>query len=180
MQFIHFRFQPLSLLKIVLNFINKENIPDYDPAECASEVIYPVCNHCGTQFQNYKLLAIHEVQHMDVEIDEKIDNPIPWSEDREDATVRNKWLTYFDENGYGDDDIIIEDPVNADNLLIPVEEKGDASERVLTGEEKIVLDGTQPMVNGVYLGDYTKEERKTFYQTMRIQGVNKKYCELCR
>lgn len=167
------------MLELCLNVINKINLPDYEPDEFIREIIYPKCNYCDEQFQNAKLLAIHEVKHIDCEVGEKIDNPIPWDSSRDDAGIRNKWLNYFDENGYEDEDIVIDDVVNTENLLIPVDDaKGET--RTLTGEEKITLDGTQPMVNGVYLGDYTKEERKTFYQTMRIQGVNKKFCELCR
>lgn len=157
------------------------NIPDYEPEEFVSERIYPQCNYCEEQFQNFKLLALHEYTHIDVEVGEKIDNPIPWPRSREDSMIRNKWLNYFDENGYEDEDIVIENDevVNTENLLIPVDNKTGET-RTLTGNEKIELEGTQPTVNGVYLGDYTKEERKTFYQSMRIQGVNKKFCTLCR
>lgn len=94
------------------------------------------------------------------------------------------WLLLFSHR-YEDDDIVIEDAVDVsnDNLLIPVEDmkEGDeGSSNKLTGEEKIVLVGTQPMVNEIYLGDYSKDERKLLYQSMRIQGVNKKFCPLCR
>ncbi|XP_018564119.1 uncharacterized protein LOC108905633 isoform X2 [Anoplophora glabripennis] len=171
-----YRYQPLSLLQLALNVINKENVPDYEPFDFTKELVYPKCNYCAATFQNLKLLAIHETVHMDVEMGEKIDNPVPWHHSRENAEIRNKWLSYFDENGYEDDDIIID--VVTNDLLIPMDMKEERTG--LTGEEQIVLVGTQPMVNGIYLGDYTKEERKSFYQSMRIQGVNKKFCHLCR
>lgn len=64
--------------------------------------------------------------------------------------------------------------------------------------DEVVLVGMKPMVgpsslqplqqlsnvilqvNGIYLGDYTKEERKAFYQCMRIGGQTKRFCALCR
>lgn len=166
----------MSLLQLALNVINKENVPDYEPYDFIRVVVYPKCNYCPKTFPNLKLLAIHETVHMDVEMGEKIDNPVPWHHSRENADIRNKWLNYFDENGYEDDDIIID--VVSNDLLIPMDMKEEKTGP--TGEEQIVLEGTQPMVNGIYLGDYTKEERKSFYQSMRIQGVNKKFCHLCR
>ncbi|CAH1155264.1 unnamed protein product [Phaedon cochleariae] len=202
------RYQPLTLLMLALNAINVMNVPDYEPDEYTCETIYPECNYCGARFQNYKMLAVHEVGHLDVEMGDKIDNPIPWHSSRDDAEIRNKWLTFFDENGYEDDDIVIDEQVDVDvetvdptasNLLVPVPEmvkpegtSGGASGALggpvpegqtapkLTGEEKIVLAGTQPTVNGFYLGDYAKDDRKLLYQSMRIAGVNKKFCTLCR
>ncbi|XP_057671512.1 uncharacterized protein LOC130903436 isoform X1 [Diorhabda carinulata] len=176
-----YRYQPLSLFQLVLNSINKTNIPDYDPEEYFQETIFPQCGYCEQQFRNLKVLSIHEQKHIDVEIGEKIDNPLPWPEDRDDSDVRNKWLNYFDENGYEDDDIVIDDVVDAESLLIPIDEKDrDPNGMKLTGDEKITLVGTQPMVNDVYLGDYSKDDRKLLYQSMRIGGVNKKFCPLCR
>ncbi|KAJ8954074.1 hypothetical protein NQ318_004379 [Aromia moschata] len=173
-----YRYQPLSLLQLALNVINKENVPDYEPDDFIKQVVYPKCNYCSRTFRNLKVLAIHEARHMDVEAGEKIDNPVPWHYSRDDADIRNKWLSYFDENGYEDEDIII-DAVHApaNDLLIPMDVK-EEMQKPPTGDEQIVLVGTQPMVNGIYLGDYTKEERKSFYQSMRIQGVNKKFCHL--
>ncbi|KAJ8924959.1 hypothetical protein NQ315_001124 [Exocentrus adspersus] len=170
-----YRYQPLSLLQLTLNVINKQNVPDYEPYDFIRDVIYPTCNYCERTFQNMKLLALHETTHMDVEMGEKIDHPVPWHSSRDDADIRNKWLSYFDENGYEDEHIVVD--VVGNDLLIP---KDNEDRPALTGEEEIVLVGTQPMVNGIYLGDYTKEERKSFYQSMRIQGVNKKFCHLCR
>ncbi|XP_074032895.1 uncharacterized protein isoform X2 [Leptinotarsa decemlineata] len=185
-----FRYQPLSLLQLTLNVINKTNVPGYEPDEFTLETIWPNCNYCGVQYPNLKVLAIHEASHIDIEMGEKIDNPIPWHSSREYAEVRNKWLNYFDENGYEDEDIVIDDIVSTDNLedtgdglLIPVDDKEGGTPAVLkqlTGDEQIVLDGTQPMVNNVYLGDYSKDDRKLLYQSMRVQGVNKKFCPLCR
>ncbi|KAG5887935.1 hypothetical protein JTB14_003030 [Gonioctena quinquepunctata] len=178
-----YRYEPLSLLQLALNVINKLNIPDYEPEEFFIETIWPKCSYCGLQFQNLKILAIHEASHIDVEMGEKIDNPVPWHRSREFAEVRNKWLNYFDENGYEDEDIVIEDVVSTDNLLIPVDDKEGGTPAVLkqlTGDEKIELVGTNPMVNNVYLGDYSKDDRKLLYQSMRVQGVNKKFCPLCR
>ncbi|CAG9864756.1 unnamed protein product [Phyllotreta striolata] len=178
------RYQPFSLLQLALNVINVAIVQDYQPDDFLLQTVTPECRRCNRKFRNLKVLSIHEKLHMEVEAGEKIDNPLPWHDSRENADVRNKWLNYFDENGYEDDDIIIDDVVSTsvcnDNLLIPLEECKTDSSGKLTGEEKLVLVGTQPMVNGVYLGDYSKDERKLLYQTMRIQGVNKKFCPLCR
>lgn len=122
------------------------------------------------------MLALHEPAHLEIDVGEKIDHPAPWPPHKDGAEVRNKWLSYFDENGYADEDIVIDEVVHSD-LLVPVEEE---EKKKTTGDEEVVLVGTLPMVNGIYLGDYTKEERKSFYQSMRIQGVNKKFCQLCR
>ncbi|XP_050501254.1 uncharacterized protein LOC126881193 isoform X2 [Diabrotica virgifera virgifera] len=173
------RYYPMSLLRLALDVINKTNVPDYEPYDFYRETIVPQCKHCHQQFRNCKVLSIHEQKHIDIEVGEKIDNPIPWPESREDAEVRNKWLNYFDENGYEEDDIVMD--VMDSDLLIPIEEKNrDSSGMKLTGDEKITLVGTQPMVNEVYLGDFSKDDRKLLYQSMRIQGVNKKFCPLCR
>nr|CAH7747198.1 unnamed protein product [Callosobruchus chinensis] len=217
-----FRFHPLSLLSLALNVINKRIDPEYEPEEYLIEQVSPKCKYCGKPFLNLKLLALHEQQHIDVEVGEKIDNPVPWDDSREDAEVRNKWLNHFDENGYADEDIFTDDPLNADiDDMVETEPECVLTETAETGQEaepeneadadaeadaeaeadteepekplmsvsdshkteaedKIILKDQQPMVNGTYLGDYSKEERKKFYQTMRIQGVNKKFCHLCR
>lgn len=49
-----------------------------------------------------------------------------------------------------------------------------------TKKDEVVLVNMKPVVNGVYLGDYSKEERKVFYQCMRIGGQTKRFCPLCR
>ncbi|XP_060535273.1 uncharacterized protein LOC132707430 [Cylas formicarius] len=174
-------YEPLSLLQIALNCINVQNVPDYVPEHYTERSSATKCNVCGRTFQNVKLLSLHEPCHIDVEIEEKIDNPTPWPDTHPDAPIRNKWLTYFDENGYEEDDMVVEEteeaPIVEDaNLLAPKSNPTWDG----TKPDQIVLVDMKPMVNGVYLGDYTKEERKAFYQCMRVGGQTKRFCTLCR
>nr|CAI5824761.1 unnamed protein product [Callosobruchus analis] len=186
-----FRFHPLSLLSLALNVINKRIDPEYEPEEYLIEQVNPKCKYCDKPFLNLKLLALHEQQHIDVEVGEKIDDPLPWDESREDAemleTEPECVLTETAETGQeaepeidaeADADVDAEPEAEAEDPLKPLMSVSDSHKT--EAEDKIILKDQQPMVNGTYLGDYSKEERKKFYQTMRIQGVNKKFCHLCR
>ncbi|CAH2008390.1 unnamed protein product [Acanthoscelides obtectus] len=182
-----FRFHPLSLLNLALNVINKQIDPEYEPEEYLIEQVNPKCKYCGKPFLNLKLLAVHEQQHIDVEVGEKIDNPVPWDESREDAEVIEAEpecvLTETAEQegeaeNEADGEADAEGESANDQPEKPLMTVTDSHRTEV--EDKIILKDQQPMVNGMYLGDYSKEERKQFYQTMRIQGVNKKFCHLCR
>ncbi|XP_076271977.1 uncharacterized protein LOC143203630 isoform X1 [Rhynchophorus ferrugineus] len=175
-----YTYEPLSLLRISLNAINAQNVEEYYALPYVKKSAACKCNTCGEGFKNMKLLALHEFHHMDVDMEEKIDNPLPWPEDHPYANVRNKWLTYFDENGYDEDDIVIDNSLNMNreetSLLVEKSEKT----MDVSNKDEVVLVNMKPMVNGIYLGDYTKEERKMFYQCMRIGGQTKRFCPLCR
>lgn len=61
-------YNPVSIQKLCLNVINKQNIPEYEPEHQTVELVEPVCNYCGSKFRNSKLLALHEVTHLNVEL----------------------------------------------------------------------------------------------------------------
>ncbi|XP_050300768.1 uncharacterized protein LOC126739235 isoform X2 [Anthonomus grandis grandis] len=169
-----FTFEPLTLLEAALNTINAQNVPDFQPQHFKTQSTVCFCKMCGEEFKNAKLLALHEPTHMDVDMEEKIDNPQQWPKNHQFAKIRNKWLTRFDETFDEYDDIDVED--KEDELLVEDTEKTMA----MSKKDEVVLVDMKPMVNGVYLGDYTKEERKAFYQCMRIGGQTKRFCPLCR
>lgn len=85
-------------MEIVLNCINKQNMPDFEAQPYKIQSTKCRCKTCGEEFQNVKILALHEPEHMEVEFEEKIDNPEPWPGNRPYAKIRNKWLTFFDES----------------------------------------------------------------------------------
>ncbi|XP_066250506.1 uncharacterized protein [Euwallacea similis] len=184
-----FSYEPLTLQNIVLYWINKQNIPEFEGTTFEKKSTVCRCKTCNEVFQNVNLLALHEPSHMEVDMEEKIDNPLPWSNNRLHSKIRNKWLTFFDENGSepdedeedeeeDDEDNEEEDPkVSGDSALL-VEDTEKTME--VSKKDEIVLVNMKPMVNGIYLGDYTKEERKAFYQCMRIGGQTKRFCPLCR
>lgn len=105
LSYIHFNtvhkssYEPLSLMEAVLNFINKQNMPDFEAQPYKKQSTKCQCKICGEEFQNVKILALHEPHHMEVEFEERIDNPEPWPGNRPYAKIRNKWLTFFDESG---------------------------------------------------------------------------------
>ncbi|KAK9881406.1 hypothetical protein WA026_016296 [Henosepilachna vigintioctopunctata] len=185
-----YRYNPLSLLQLCLNVINKENIPEHEPDDFYEELVEPKCSYCGKTYRNSKLLALHEVTHMSIELGEKVDNPIPWHESRDDAHIRNKWLTSEDdiveEESYMENEtmeseaIEIEPEEEEESLLIPVgsAEQRDGQNYEVTREVNLI-DG-KPYVDGLPLSDYPKEERRAFYHSMRIGKVNKRFCALCR
>ncbi|KAL1516654.1 hypothetical protein ABEB36_000537 [Hypothenemus hampei] len=177
-----FTYEPLSLLQATLNCINTQNVPEYEALPYNKVSTACRCKICDQDFQNIKLLALHETDHINVEMDKRIDNPKPWPDDHPHAEVRNKWLTLFDETVCEEDTI---DDIDDNNEHSIVDESKDVElllDRSVTVSKKdeIVLVNMKPMVNGIYLGDYTKEERKAFYQCMRIGGQTKRFCPLCR
>ncbi|XP_019761887.1 uncharacterized protein LOC109538897 [Dendroctonus ponderosae] len=177
-----FTFEPLSLMELTVAYFNERNVPNYEAIYCKRIPSHPTCKICHIIFKNSKLLAVHETTHMEVDIDERIDQPKPWPNEHPFAKIRNKWLTNFDEVVYDADE---EAETNQETVVraeedatLLVEDTGktlDASKN-----DEVVLVGMKPMVNGIYLGDYTKEERKAFYQCMRIGGQTKRFCALCR
>ncbi|XP_044756258.1 uncharacterized protein LOC123314898 [Coccinella septempunctata] len=182
-------YNSISLLKLCLNVINKENIPEYEAEHQTAELIEPTCNYCGQDFRNRKLLALHEVEHLNVELGEKVDIPSLWHESRDDADIRNKWLTSEDdlieeenymENETMGDVVEMEEEEEEESLLIPVgsSEQRDGQNYEET-REVTLIDG-KPFVDGLPLSDYAKEERRAFYHSMRVGGVNKRFCPLCR
>jgi hypothetical protein len=178
---VEHRYYPLSLMNLALNVVNKNIVSNHEPDEFYEKVFEPQCTYCGQKFQNSKLLALHEVEHINIELGEKVDNPIPWHESRDDAHIRNKWLNSYDEVECEDDngdfmECEVETAVG-ESLLIPVGTEV-PQEHKTAGDILLVL--AKPVVNGIALSDYSKEERKAFYKSMKIGGVNKKFCSLCR
>ncbi|XP_044270521.1 uncharacterized protein LOC123015107 [Tribolium madens] len=175
------RYFPLSLMSLALNVINKRIVPDHQPNEFYEKLVEPQCTYCNLKFKNSKLLALHEVEHINIELGEKVDNPIPWHESRDDSHVRNKWLSSYDEVECEEDPgdfMEVDTPSAGESLLIPVGTEITQEEEQITSDIVLVL--AKPTVNGIGLAEYSKEERKTFYKSMKIGGVNKKFCPLCR
>ncbi|KAL3285272.1 hypothetical protein HHI36_019382 [Cryptolaemus montrouzieri] len=184
-----YRYNPFSLLQLCLNVINKENIPEYEPDDFTELLVEPECSYCAKKYKNSKLLALHEITHMSIELGEKVDNPTLWHESRDDSYVRNKWLTSEDdfaeeeneaENETLENDAMEMEPEEEESLLIHVgsAEQRDGQNYEVTREVSL-MDG-KPYVDGLPLSDYPKEERRAFYHSMRIGGVNKRFCALCR
>lgn len=195
LEFQH-RYNPLSLLQLVLNAINIKNVPDYTPIHYTEQLVQSVCKSCDQTFQNEKLLSLHELQHLRVSLGEKIDNPNPWPPSMPDAHIRNKWLVYFDEHGFDENDIVI-DQSPEQSLLIPIAEMDDVhsmddrynstfdsnefdNSDLLAKIEHVALIDKKPMIFGRPLTEFPKDERKLFYHTLRMGKVNKKFCQLCR
>ncbi|XP_063931087.1 uncharacterized protein LOC135143150 isoform X2 [Zophobas morio] len=109
------------------------------------------------------------------------------AEFRDDAHIRNKWLNSYDEVEEEEEEEDADadadftecevDQSRNDSLLIPVGTEAPQEQKV-AGE--IILVKAKPVVNGLALAEYSKEERKAFYKSMKIGGVNKKFCSLCR
>ncbi|RZC35293.1 uncharacterized protein BDFB_004101 [Asbolus verrucosus] len=178
---VEYRYFPLSLMTLALNVVNKKIVPGHEPDEFYEKVVEPQCTYCREKFKNSKLLALHEVDHINIELGEKVDNPIPWHESRDDAHIRNKWLNSYDEVECEEDPAdYMECEVETaagESLLIPVGTEV-PQEHKSAGDILLVM--AKPVVNGIALSDYSKEERKAFYKSMKIGGVNKKFCSLCR
>ncbi|EEZ99574.1 uncharacterized protein LOC103314829 [Tribolium castaneum] len=174
------RYFPLSLMTLALNVVNKRLVPGHEPYDFYQKVVEPQCTYCNLQFKNSKLLALHEVEHINIELGEKVDNPIPWHESRDDAHVRNKWLNSYDEVEEPEpgDFMEVEPPTAGDSLLIPVGTEITQEEEQITSDILLVM--AKPTVHGIPLAEYSKEERKSFYKSMKVGGVNKKFCPLCR
>lgn len=87
-------YNPFTLLRLALNAINYKNVPDFWSPTCKQGTIdiERSCNYCLKKFSNIKLLAVHEAEHMSIEMGVRIDDTNPWDETREDADIRNKWL----------------------------------------------------------------------------------------
>lgn len=96
-----FVYNPFSLTRLVLNAINYENVPDFWSPTCEKTLVQleNICNYCDQKFPNVKLLAIHEAEHINIELGARVDDSNVWEELREDADVRNKWLESFCEEG---------------------------------------------------------------------------------
>lgn len=87
-------YKPFSLMRLALNAINYNNVPDFWSPTCQEGTIEVVqsCSYCLKKFPNIKLLAMHEAEHMSIQMGVRIDDTNLWDETREDADVRNKWL----------------------------------------------------------------------------------------
>lgn len=87
-------YNPFSLTRLALNAINYKNVPDFWSPTCKESTVEmeKLCNYCHKKFSNVKLLAIHEAEHMSIEMGVRIDDSDPWDISREDADIRNKWL----------------------------------------------------------------------------------------
>lgn len=185
-EYIH---NPVTLLLLCLNVINKENIPEYEGEHQTSVLVETSCNYCGMEFKNRKLLALHEVEHLNVELGEKVDIPTLWHESRDDADIRNKWLTSEDDLVEGENDmenetlvegVEVEPEEEEESLLIPVGSSEERDGQNYEETREVTLIDGKPFVDGLPLSDYAKEERRAFYHSMRVGGVNKRFCPLCR
>lgn len=197
-------YNPFSLTRLALNAINYKNVPDFWSPPC-QECIIEVeqsCSYCLRKFPNTKLLAMHEAEHMSIELGVRIDDENLWDETREDADVRNKWLERLVHRKFELEWVFLiffggvfsfhEDEMEYDNLeQVSEEQNGDESvedigdllipvsaSTTIKGEVELV-DGIA-VVNGVPLMDLPKDERRTLYQSITISGVKRKFCPLCR
>lgn len=84
-------------MELTVIFVNARNIPGYEATPYKRRPSQPTCKTCGKTFKNSKVLAVHETTHMEVDIEDRIDQPIPWPHEHPFAKIRNKWLTHFDE-----------------------------------------------------------------------------------
>lgn len=178
---IRYIFNPLSLLQLIINAINVKNIPDYSVENYKKDIINSVCKRCDEKFQNMKLLAIHEAKHLDVDLGDKIDDPELWDDSKEYADIRNKWYNYSVEKqtNYTEVDMELETDLNEQNLLIPINNV-EMKEDYLPDEQRVQYVDEKPFAMGLPLKQYTREQRKAFYPTIRIGNVNRKFCHLCR
>ncbi|KAF5296202.1 hypothetical protein FQA39_LY12656 [Lamprigera yunnana] len=204
-----FKYKPLSLTNCVLNCINKQNIPNYEYVNYVkTEESIPfldenfpleeenICNYCNELFMNVASLAKHECTHMFVVLGKKVDIPMLWNGQGIDTLVRNKWFSSIidesdedikrEEENFEDstgrvnvinpEDVQFRDSEEANNdhqdLLIP------RDSNIIKGE--VMLIDTKATVNGIPLGDIPKDDRRTLYVSVTINGVKRKFCPLCR
>lgn len=87
-------YNPFTLSRLALNAINYKNVPDFWSPTCEKTIIETErsCTYCYKKFLNVKLLAMHEAEHMSIEMGVRIDDTNLWDESRDDAEIRNKWL----------------------------------------------------------------------------------------
>lgn len=191
------RYFPLSLFSICIQAINSHNIGDeYWPDRYEKVIVTPPpCSVCKQTFPNMKLLAMHEAKkHINIEMTEHVDELMEWHESRDYSGVRNKWLKDYiqrqsepkDANsGVNEESLLI--PVSSNSLAIidpPRPEEESSTEAITSSDQSTapevkLVDG-RPFVDGVPLGDFTKEERRAFYRSLRVGGVVKRFCKLCR
>lgn len=88
-------YNPLSLLKLSVNKINSVNVPDFVPVCFEETIVKNECNYCHEIFANIKMLAVHEAEHIHIELGLKIDDSDLWDTSREDADVRNKVIMIY-------------------------------------------------------------------------------------
>lgn len=201
-------YQPHSLLKCVLNHINKINVPDFYSEKCEkiieeSDELEVLCFYCEKTFPDMNSLAIHEGYHLQIVIEERIDVPYYWSPNQKYAYIRNKWLRDELESRKNQEKEIQEE--ECEELLVPIvtmkqdeeeeeeenqvkdedtaeeqdaEDEEQAEEPPITGE--IVLINTKPTVNGIPLSDIPKDDRRYLFKTILISGLRRKFCPLCR
>lgn len=89
-------YNPLSLFKLTINMINSINVPNFVPDCFVKTVVKNECNYCHNTFGNIKMLAVHESEHIHIELGHKIDDSDLWDCSREDAEVRNKVILIID------------------------------------------------------------------------------------
>ncbi|KAK5640163.1 hypothetical protein RI129_010974 [Pyrocoelia pectoralis] len=157
-----------------------------------------ICNYCEKLFMNVNSLAVHECSHMYVVLGDKVDDPVIWNGRKSDALVRNKWFNSIncenetdedpprEEENFEDstgrvnvinpEDVLFRDPEEADNdhqdLLVA------RDNMVMKGE--VVLIDTKATVNGIPLAEIPKDDRRTLYKSVTVNGIKRKFCPLCR
>lgn len=196
------RYDPFTLLKCILHSQNKQHVPDYDEkpfevTEMEREEIIPLCVYCEAVFDNENDLALHEMQyHIKLNL-EKVDADGYWSMDESNALVRNKWYnaqfdseecsTMDDEadadaeiEEEGDEEMEEDEEDESEDLLVPMDEDTEMDMLNVARSSDIVFVNEQPTLNGTSLKDIPKDERGDFYQSVRLNGANRKFCNLCR
>lgn len=170
-------YEPLSLIRCVLNVINKQNVPDYSSETCEKRIDYkiePVCLHCDEVFSDLNSLARHESKkHIRINLFDRVDDEFLWKPSRENSSVRNKWFegkeVQIKEEKESDDEN------DNQTLLVPFQPSN-----VSDVQDAIVLVNGKPEVNGISLSDLPKEERRALYKTVMMSGLKRKFCQLCR
>lgn len=180
-------YQPHSLTRCVLNHINTENVPDfytenYEKVITELDEEEVLCFYCDKTFSDIKSLAIHEGNHLQVDLKERVDAPVFWKTSSNNSRVRNKWFKQeTDDSEYPEEEI--EDllvPISSPHDEVEFEEEESRTETPppITGD--IVLVNTKPTVNGIPLSDISKDDRRYLFKTILITGVRRKFCPLCR
>lgn len=203
------QYNPLSLLSCALNVINKQNVPDYvyeyyvkveldDTSADAELEEENICNYCEKLYMNENSLALHECKHMYVVLGDKVDDSVIWNGRKSDVVVRNKWYSSINCDNETDDDppreeVNFEDStgrvnvINPEDVLFRDAEEADndhqdllvvREENVLKGE--VVLIDTKATVNGIPLAELAKDDRRTLYKSVTVNGIKRKFCPLCR
>ncbi|KAF2903459.1 hypothetical protein ILUMI_02721 [Ignelater luminosus] len=206
------KYNPLSLLKCVLNCINKQNVPDYecDSFEKVEVNEYTLVNGDGTEklvlqednicecceriFLDVNDLAVHESKHMFVVLGEKVDTPRMWTNKEVDSSTRNLWWNSI--NGFKKSPKVIrnfDDSTGHVNVFDPEdvsfkdenEEASNDHQELLVPRDanikgEVILIDTQAYVNGVLLSDLSKDDRRSLYKTVTVNGLKRKFCPLCR